>query len=90
MILWKKTEYEIGLVIHGEKGKERIEFKSTDEIIKNMFENCFAKNIMQKTYEEMTDIIIVIQYFVYKILKTKISFFMIRIVYLLFIYYKNI
>lgn len=60
MILWKKTEYEIGLVIHGEKGKERIEFKCTDEIIKNIFENCFAKNIMQKTYEEMTDIIIVI------------------------------
>ena len=56
----KTSEYEIGLGIHGEQGKERHEFKSTEEIIKNIFDFCFSKNILQKTYEEMTDIIIVL------------------------------
>ena len=45
----KISEYELGLGIHGEKGKERFEFKSTDEIIQNIFDNCFAKNILEKT-----------------------------------------
>ena len=56
----KISEYEIGLGIHGEKGKERIEFKSTDEVIKNIFDICFSKNILLTTYEKMTDIIVVI------------------------------
>ena len=54
------TEYELGLGIHGEKGKKRIEFKSTYDIIKNIFENCFSKNILHKTYEKMKDIVIVV------------------------------
>ena len=58
--IMKISEYEIGLGIHGEKGKERLEFKSTDEIIKNIFENCFSENILKKTYDKMTDIVIVI------------------------------
>ena len=58
--IMKISEYELGLGIHGEKGKERFEFKSTDEIINNIFENCFSKNILKKTYEEMKDIVIVI------------------------------
>ena len=44
----KTSEYEIGLGIHGEQGKERHEFKSTEEIIKNIFDFCFSKNILQK------------------------------------------
>ena len=47
--IMKISEYELGLGIHGEKGKERFEFKSTDEIIQNIFDNCFAKNILEKT-----------------------------------------
>ena len=46
--IMKISEYEIGLGIHREKGKERLEFRSTDEIIKNIFENCFSKNISKK------------------------------------------
>ena len=56
----KLSEYEIGLGIHGEKGKERHEFKTIDEIIKNIFENYFSKNILKETYEKMEDIVIVI------------------------------
>ena len=58
--IMKISEYELGLGIHGEKGKERFEFKSTDEIIKNIFENCFSKNILKKIYDEMNDIVIVV------------------------------
>ena len=58
--IMKISEYELGLGIHGEKGKERFEFKSTDEIIQNIFDNCFAKNILEKTYKEMNDVVIVL------------------------------
>ena len=58
--IMKISEYELGLGIHGEKGKERLEFKSTNEIIKNIFEKCFSKNILQQTYEKMNDIVIVL------------------------------
>ena len=58
--IMKISEYELGLGIHGEKGKERFEFKSTDEIIQNIFDNCFAKNILEKTYKEMNDVVIVV------------------------------
>ena len=58
--IMKISEYEIGLGIHGEKGKERFEFKSTDEVVKNIFDVCFSKNILQETYEKMNDIVVVI------------------------------
>ena len=58
--IMKISEYELGLGIHGEKGKERLEFKSTNEIIKNIFEKFFSKNILQQTYEKMNDIVIVL------------------------------
>ena len=56
----KNTEYELGLGIHGEKGKERFELKSTNEIIENIFDNCFAKNIEKSNYDKMKDVVIVV------------------------------
>ena len=56
----KNTEYELGLGIHGEKGKERFELKSTNEIIENIFDNCFSKNIEKSNYDKMKDVVIVV------------------------------
>ena len=58
--MMKVTEYELGLGIHGEKGKERIELKSTNDIIENIFVNCFGKNIDKSNYDKMKDIVVVI------------------------------
>ena len=58
--IMKITEYELGLGIHGEKGKERLEFKSTNDVIKTIFDKCFSKNISQQTYEKMNDIVVVL------------------------------
>ena len=58
--IMKITEYELGLGIHGEKGKERLEFKSTNDIIKTIFDKCFSKNISQQVYKKMNDIVVVV------------------------------
>jgi dihydroxyacetone kinase len=39
------SECEIGLGIHGEKGKERIKFNNTNELLKYCYENVFEKNL---------------------------------------------
>ena len=52
----KITEYELGLGIHGEKGKERLEFKSTNDAIENIFDKCFSKNINQEVIFQLQKI----------------------------------
>jgi dihydroxyacetone kinase len=39
------SECKIGLGIHGEKGKERIKFNNTNELLNYCFENVFEKNL---------------------------------------------
>ena len=57
--LMNENEFELGLGIHGEKGKERIKYKSVDDVIEKIF-NCFENNIKKEIYNEMKDVVIVI------------------------------
>ena len=57
--LMNENEFELGLGIHGEKGKERIKYNSVDDVIEKIF-NCFENNIKKEIYNEMKDVVIVI------------------------------
>ena len=57
--LMNDNEFELGLGIHGEKGKERIKYNSVDDVIEKIF-NCFENNINKEIYNEMKDVVIVI------------------------------
>ena len=57
--LMNDNEFELGLGIHGEKGKERIKYNSVDDVIEKIF-NCFENNIKKEIYNEMKDVVIVI------------------------------
>lgn len=53
-------EFELGLGIHGEKGKERYKYEKVDEIIKIIFDKCFLTNIKKEVLDNMKDIVIII------------------------------
>ena len=55
-----QNEYELGLGIHGEKGKERHTYTTVNDVIQTMFTECFEKNICKDVYANMKNVVIIV------------------------------
>jgi dihydroxyacetone kinase len=55
-----QNEYELGLGIHGEKGKERHTYTTVNDVIQAMFTECFEKNICKDVYANMKNVVIIV------------------------------
>jgi len=53
-------EFELGLGIHGEKGKERLKYNSVNDVIKIIFEKCFNIHIKKENFDKMKDVVLVV------------------------------
>jgi dihydroxyacetone kinase len=53
-------EFELGLGIHGEKGKERLKYNSVNDVIKIIFDKCFNTNINKESFDKMKDVVFVV------------------------------
>ena len=58
--LMKNDEFELGLGIHGEKGKERLKYNNVNDVIKIIFEKCFNSNIKKESFNKMKDVVFVV------------------------------
>ena len=58
--LMKNDEFELGLGIHGEKGKERLKYNNVNDVIKIIFEKCFNSNIKKESFDKMKDVVFVV------------------------------
>ena len=58
--LMKNDEFELGLGIHGEKGKERLKYNNVNDVIKIIFEKCFNSNIKKEIFDKMKDVVFVV------------------------------